>query len=128
MAKKDKLKLGAANFDTELDFDFNFDKIEGQVSKDMKDKRKPVMNAFKGVISGAKSSAMTPATLQKFLKAALPKEYGEVLDNSGAVTSEVSKLYNEAVREIKPKLQQMNREVDKLVPAEMKRSKTLFLN
>lgn len=126
MAKKSSLKLGQTNLDTELDFDFDFDSIEGQVSKDMHKKRQPVMSAFKGTIKGAKSSTLKMANLQKFLKAALPREYGEVLDSAGTVTSEVSKLYNEAVREIKPKLQQMNREVDKLVPAEMKRSKSFI--
>lgn len=123
MAKKDKLKLGSMNFDTELDFDFDFDKIEGQVNKDMKKGRKPVMNAFKGTISGAKTASMSPAVMQKFLRAALPKEYGEVLDRTGDVTSNVSSLYNEAVREIKPNLQKIAKEVDKLVPGEMKRSK-----
>jgi LAS superfamily LD-carboxypeptidase LdcB len=126
MAKKDKLKLGSMNFDTELDFDFDFDKIEGQVNKDMKKGRKPVMNAFKGTISGAKTAAMSPATMQKFLNAALPKEYGEVVDRTGEVTSSVSSLYNEAVREIKPSVQKITKEVDKLVPGEMKRSKAFI--
>lgn len=123
MAKKDKLKLGSMNFDTELDFDFDFDKIEGQVNKDMKKGRKPVMSAFKGAISGAKTASMSPAVMQKFLRAALPKEYGEVLDRTGDVTSNISSLYNEAVREIKPNLQKIAKEVDKLVPGEMKRSR-----
>ena len=65
MAKKDKLKLGSLNLDTELDFDFDFDNVEGQVNKDMKKGRKPVMNAFNGAISGAKTASMNPATMQK---------------------------------------------------------------
>ena len=125
MAKKEKLKLGGADISDDLDFgDFDFSDIDSKVDKDIsKNKRKPVASAFKGAISGAKTSAMSRATMAKFLRSALPKEYGETIDRTGDVTSEVSSLYNEAVKQIKPNLVKMTKEVDKLIPGEMKRSK-----
>lgn len=125
MAKKEKSKLGDLDLSNDLDFgDFNFDDVDSKVDKSMsKGKRKPVTSAFKGAISGAKTTTMSKSMMAKFLRTALPKEYGETLDRTGDVTSEVSSLYNQAVKEIKPNLQKIAREVDKLVPNEMKRSK-----
>lgn len=125
MAKKEKSKLGNLDLSDDLDFgDFNFDEVDSKVDKSAaKNKRKPVASAFKGVVGGAKSATMSKSMMSKFLRSALPKEYGETLDRTGDVTSEVSSLYNQAVKEIKPNLQKIASEVDKLVPNEMKRSK-----
>src|ERR1035437_4792075 len=105
MSKKEKIKTKRDNTNAdELDYEaFNFEDVDAQASSDLKSsKRSPVVNAFKGAISGAKSSALSGATYSTLVRKSLPDEYGEVADRVDEVTSEVGTLYNDAVRTIKP--------------------------
>lgn len=124
MAKKvDKLKLDDFDLDEDLDFDnFDFDEINNQKSADAKNtrKRSPVMDVFKGTISGAKDKFKEPSFLAKVVKETLPEQYGSVFSKADDVAGTVSSLYDDAIREIKPQLARLSKKVDKLVPAEQK--------
>lgn len=125
MAKKIKSTVSDFDLDTELDFgNFDLGEIDGKIDRSaQKDPRKPIKSAFKSAISGAKTRAASGAMVGKFMRGALPKEYGEILDRTGDVKGEVAGLYNDAIKDIKPHLQKLTREADKLVPAEYKRTK-----
>lgn len=125
MAKKQKLATDDFDLDLELDLgDYNAGEVEASVDpKAAKDDRKPVTKVFKSTIAGAKDRATDPAFLKTLLKGTLPKEYGSVLDRTDEAAGAISTLYNDAVKDIKPGLQRVMKQVDRLVPVEMKRSK-----
>ena len=125
MAKKEKFTSGSLNLDSDLDLD-NFD-FGDTSSKSIKDDRKPLTKAAgnfaKGTIGGMKSTVTNSATIAKAIRAGMPREYGDVMDRTGEVTSQLSSLYNDANSKIKPELQKISKQIDKLVPEEMKRTK-----
>ena len=120
-----KFRTNVKEDDIDLDFDTDFDSFGGDTSVSEKS-RSPVMRTFKGAIKGAAEEAVSPALLQKTVRSALPKEYGQIYDNTSSFVSVVPALYDEAVKEIKPGLQATVRNVKKLVPQEMKRTQKLM--
>ncbi len=128
MAKKEKFTSGSYNLDSDLDLG-NFDFGDEPKTK-IKDDRSPVTKAAgnfaKGSIGGMKSAVTNSATIAKAIRAGMPKEYGEVVDRTGEVTSQLSGLYNDANAKIKPEIQKITKQIDKLVPEEMKRTKSVL--
>lgn len=128
MAKKDKLKLDEFKLDPDLDFDdFDTNIVDQAVDPKVRNKksRNPITSAFKGTISGATSRIKDPNFLAQTARRSLPGVYGEVFDKADEVTSGISSLYDEAVRDIKPQLSKIAKKVDKLVPAEQKILKSI---
>ena len=120
MAKKEKVTTGEFNFDDLDSFDFGFDNNEIN-SKDLNKKdRKPVSRVFKGAITGASKSTLNTDFLKNVTKKSLPKEYSYAIDATEGVSTDLSRMYAEASKEIKPKLQSIYREIDKLIPNESK--------
>ncbi len=123
MAKKEKLKLDEYNIDDDLDFSsFDESEITGGLSPEARDskKRTPVMDVFRGTISGAKSTVKSPAYPADLTKKSLPSSYGEVFKAADDVRETTSALYDEAVRELKPQLSYISKKIDRLVPDEQK--------
>lgn len=122
MAKKKTENTGNVDIDNlDLDFDFGDDLNIGGESND-KDSRKATL-VTKGIITGARKSVFSPTTAKKLVRASLPKEAGEVLDNANLVTSAVSDLYDETTKELKPATRELTKQVNKLIPDEMRRTK-----
>ena len=116
MAKKEKVTTGEFNFDDLDSFDFGFDNNEIN-SKDLNKKdRKPVSRVFKGAITGASKSTLNTDFLKNVAKKSLPKEYSYAIDATEGVSTDLSRMYADAAKEIKPKLQGLYREIDKLIP------------
>jgi hypothetical protein len=128
MAKKKDLKIDSSDVDMSLDFDeFNFDDIDALSSDDTKSKkRNPVNSAFKGAIKGLKSKSKDTIFLQQLLKESLPNEYGSFIDVSDEVAGNIGSLYNEATKEIKPVAEKAAKFVDRLIPAQYKRTHAIF--
>lgn len=126
MAKK-KLEIDKFDLDSELDFNFDMDDIDGMINPDVNKpkKRTPVTDVVKGTISGAKSKLTDPSFLADVTRKALPTQYGEVFDTADKVSSSLSSLYDETIREIKPEMSRLAKKVDKLVPEESKFFKKL---
>lgn len=127
MAKKEKFTSGSFDLDVDLDFD-NFD--FGDKPQKTKKDRHPVLtsakNFAKGSIGGLKSAATDRAKIAKAIRAGMPREYGEIMDRTGDFNTQLSSLYNDAATKIKPELQKITKQVDKLVPEEMKRTKGIL--
>lgn len=127
---KKKEKLNRDDFDLDYGLitpDFNLDDIEAQANPDLKDKksRSPVMDAFKGTISGAKDTITSPSFITQTIKQSLPKTYGEITTGVNEFAGGISSLYDDAVKELKPQLSRIAKKIDKLVPEESKRLKKI---
>lgn len=125
---KDKLQTGKFNLTSDLDIDdFNVDDIDKMSDPETKKKgsRKAISNAFKGTIKGAMDASKSPAFLGRVLRSSLPDSYGEASDGAAEIVKGFSSLYDEAARDLKPQLAQMAKKVDKLVPEEQKRLKSV---
>ena len=126
MAKKEKFKTAVTANTENLDYDdFDFEsEISGMVDADVKkNKRSAVASTFSGAISGAKSAVLSPGNIKTLVKTALPEQYGEAFSLADTITGNTAALYNETVREIKPVANRVLKEVDKLVPTNMRRTK-----
>lgn len=76
--------------------DYNFDVVEP------KDDRHPVMKVIQPVGRGAKEYITNSSNIEKFVRAALPKGYGQAYDLAKNSKDELKQLYNSAAEEIKP--------------------------
>ena len=127
MAKKEANKNSVTkDLDSELDFDdFSFDDIDAKVNKSNK-KRGVITDTFKGTVGGMKESVFSKSTATRILKSTLPSSYGDVLNSADEISKGTAQIYGDTVRELKPTVNRIAREVDKLVPGEMQRTKGLL--
>lgn len=119
-AKREDLELEPLEFDDGLDFpSFDSEEIDGQVDPALKgNKRHPVIDAFKGTISGATDLLTNRDFLVDAAESALPREYGTIFKTTGDVATSVTRLYDDAVREVKPQLARVAKKIDKIAPKE----------
>ena len=98
MAKKTK-NLIDNEFD--LDDDLNFDDLDFDVDP-FKDDRKPSMKIRDGLIEGVKSTASDPAFITRVIRDILPKGFGDTIDLSDKIGSNIRKLYQEGADQVRP--------------------------
>lgn len=121
MAKKEKLKSDEFDFDEELNFDdLGFGDDDGF---EVKDDRTPVTKVISGGAEGVKDTLTDPGFIRKTVLESLPKEYGETYAKVDEVGTGVVRLYNDAVKEVKPTFNRVIKQVDKLIPQESKRTR-----
>ncbi len=121
MAKKEKLKTDEFDFDEDLNFDdLGFGDGDGF---EVKDDRVPVVKVLDGAVEGAKDTLTDPGFIRKTVLESLPKEYGETYAKVDEVGTGVVRLYNDAVKEVKPTVTRVLKQVDKLIPQESKRTR-----
>lgn len=126
MAKQTKVDLDNIDLDRELDFDnFLIDDIDDSLSPEAKNKknRSPIIDVFKGTMSGIKSKFTDPSFLARTVRKALPKEYEVAFSAVDEVAGAASSLYDEAVREVKPQVSKLATRIDRLVPEEKRATK-----
>lgn len=92
-ASDDKLNDDFDNFNFD---DFNFDVPEP------KDDRHPVIKTLAPAGRGAKQYITNSSNIEKFVKAAMPRGYGQAYDLYQEGKSEMKQLYNSVGEEIKP--------------------------
>lgn len=127
MARKDKLKTDEFDLDSELgDFDFNFD-LDSELDQEAKQpkKRSTIGSVFKGALSGVKDTATSPNFIKQTLERSLPSTYGEVAEATGELTTGMYELYDETVKEVKPRLGRISKKLDQLVPESAPKLKKL---
>ena len=127
MARKDKLKTDEFDLDSELgDFDFNFD-LDSELDQEAKQpkKRSTIGSVFKGALSGVKDTTTSPNFIKQTLERSLPSTYGEVAAATGEVTTGMYELYDETVKEVKPRLGRISKKLDQLVPESAPKLKKL---
>lgn len=100
MAKKKPLEATEFdNFDDGLDFnfeDFDFDEREPP------DDRHPAIKAASVVGGSAKRYASEKGNIERFVKASLPRGYGQVYEMGDQTVGELKALYNSAKEELAP--------------------------
>lgn len=117
MAKK-KLKTDDFDFDSGLD-DFNFDMdLDSELDQTSKKagSRSTVSNVFIGALKGTKDTLTSPSFVKETLKKSLPSTYGEIAEELGHAGTGAYELYDETVKELKPRLGRISRKIDQLVP------------
>lgn len=118
-----KLKTDEVGLDDDLDIpDFNFDAGE------IKDDRKPVTKLKDAVIESAKNTLTSPSTYQRVLRNSLPAEYGEAYDKADKVADTLGRTVKDAVKEVKPAINDITTAIDKMVPEDQKKIKNLLKN
>ena len=121
MAKKDKLKLDNFDFNDGLDLpEFNFG------GEKVSDNRKPTTKIKDSIIAGTKQSLGNASTYQKLMRHALPSEYGETFDSADRIGQNMRRIYNEAVKEVKPASADLARAMGTFVPESMSRTKKVL--
>lgn len=121
-----KLDANIPSFDSELDFDFGTD-ISGELNQQGKSNkdRGVISNVARGTLSGAIDTAKDATFVKQTLRKALPKTYGEIADATEEVLGGTYQLYDQTVRELKPKMGSISRKLDSLVPEGQKTLKHL---
>jgi len=126
MAKKE-LVSDIPEFDTDFNFDFE-NEIDGELNQEATGKKKArgvIGNVFMGTVSGVKDAVVSPEFVKDTLRKTLPDSYGEVADATGELTTGMYELYDETVREIKPRVGRVTAKINQLVPESAKRLKSL---
>ncbi len=127
MVKKVSFKSGKSADDFDLDSFLNSsDDLSDSfdLGGDTREKGSVPFKAIgKGTIAGVKSSLKSASFYRTLTKAAIPSEYGDALDSTADLATKLGKLFDDSVKELKPGMQQIARQIDKLVPEEQKRLK-----
>jgi len=117
------------DFDDDLNFDLTNDDsgIDGiaAASNVEPKKRSPVVSAFKGAISGAKSTVLSEKSLRTFASNALPKEYETIGSAVEEVAGGVGELYRNTAKEIKPTAERFTKILDKMGTDENSRARKI---
>ena len=126
MAGKRNLEADYPSFDMDLDLDFNTD-ISSEVNQEATEpkKRSVVSNVVKGALQGTKDTLTSPQFIHQTLKKALPNAYGEITESLGEVSQGSYELYDETVRELKPRVNRIMTKIDSMVPETQKGLKSI---
>lgn len=116
MAKK-TLTSDIPDFGSDLDFDFGGD-ISGELNQEVQNpkSRSVVNNALRGAAGAVKDTVVSPSFVKETMKKVLPSTYGEVTEGVAEVAGGAYELYDETVRELKPKLGRITKKIDQLIP------------
>jgi len=126
MAGKRNLEADYPSFDMDLDLDFNTD-ISSELNQEATEpkKRSVVSNVVKGALQGTKDTLTSPQFIHQTLKKALPSAYGEITESLGEVSQGSYELYDETVRELKPRVNRIMTKIDSMVPETQKGLKSI---
>lgn len=125
MAKKD-LKTDEIPLSPELDFDFDIE-LDGKFSQESKAKgRSVITNVVTGSVDGAVSALKSPDLYKDVLNRTLPKSYGTIAKGASEVTKGAHELYDQAAKELKPRLNTIVTKLDQLVPENQKTVKGIL--
>ena len=80
---------------------FSFDDFNFEV-QEPEDSRHPVMKTLAPMGRGAKDYITNSDNIERFVKSAMPKGYGQAYDLGQQAKGELKQLYNNAAKEIKP--------------------------
>lgn len=122
MASKDRINFGDFDFDSNLDFDFDDRPARAKGSRKGD---KPIDHIVDGVKDSLKTKFSDPAHLRGMFRKALPSGYGQAWDSVETIVGDAERLYDEAVKEIRPQLGSITRNIDSLVPESAGRAKRL---
>lgn len=122
MAKKTKLESNIINDDSTLDNELDIPELDFDLDPPPDD-RSPAKKIVDASIDQVKETVTGSDFIGKFLRKALPDVYGEVYETAASVGSSTRELYNTAVKEIKPSINEVAKATDKLIPQTSKRTK-----
>lgn len=126
MAGKKNLEADYPSFDMDLDLDFSTD-ISSELNQEVNEpkKRTVIGNVAKGVLQGTKDTLTSPQFIHQTLKKALPSAYGEITESLGEVSQGSYELYDQTVRELKPRVNRIMSKIDSMVPETQKGLKSI---
>jgi hypothetical protein len=105
----------------EYDFgnEFDFEEFSMEV-KPPKNKREAVERVGAGAWEGAKDTVKSASFFREFVKKALPRGFGDMVDLADQSATSVRELYNEGQKEAKPMFKDVGRMIDKMMPSSSK--------
>lgn len=113
MAKKDRLDYGSMDWDASLDFDFDDTPVKAKGSRKG---NKPINHIVDGVADSMRSKFTDPSHLRGMMRKALPSGFGKAWDAVDQVGQDISRLQDEATKELRPQLAYLTRKIDNLIP------------
>lgn len=113
MAKKDRLNYGSMDWDASLDFDFDDTPPKAKGSRKG---NKPISHIVDGVTDSMTSKFTDPAHLRSMMRKALPSGFGKAWDAIDQVGQDITRLQDEATKELRPHFAHLTRKIDNLVP------------
>ncbi len=122
--KKNKIKIGKGNLDDDLDFNLDNLDLEYDPGKENKN-RSPVTRLLVGSVKGAKDKLFDKSFIKKQILKNLPEEFGETSDFISDLSNSTVDQFRESIGKIKPQAAGLTRQLDRLVPDEMKRLKKI---
>lgn len=125
MADK-KLSNEIPDFDSELDFDFDADFGAGLNQEAPKKERGVITKVAVGLKDGAKDTVTSPEFIKRTLRKSLPKDYGVVAEGVEDVATGLTELYDQELKELKPRLGSVTRKIEGLTPDSASRTKAAF--
>ncbi len=109
--------------DLGLAFDgFEDPNISGFVSTEAKHRkaRSPIGSVIKGALTGAKDTVKSPSFIKETIRRSLPREYGDIASSLEEIGTTAGELYDEASKELKPRLGNIVEQLGQLVPENQK--------
>lgn len=113
MAKKDRLNYGSMDWDASLDFDFDDTPPKAKGSRKG---NKPINHIVDGVTDAMRSKFTDPAHIRSMARKALPSGFGRAWDAIDQVGQDITRLQDEATKELRPQLAHLSRKIDNLIP------------
>jgi len=103
------------------DFDFDdFDMGDDFSTGNKKDDRKPVTKFASSFAEGARDSFKQPSFYKNILRKALPREYGDALDDFDSVVDKTADLYNKTSRKMEPMAKDLRKIAKAFLPMDSK--------
>lgn len=121
--KKDRNNFGQFKLDDDLNFDF-----EGMDIPDERPgkSREPVDHLLEGVKDSFRNKFTDPSTYTTLIRDSLPEGLGAAWDLTKTVKSDASRLYDDALGEVKPEVASLMRKLERLMPAGAHGTKNFF--
>jgi hypothetical protein len=123
MAKK-SLTTDDFSLDSDLDFDFGTE-LNTDMDQSSSKSRSPVMSVAVGAVGGVGDALASPSFYKSFLSRAMPKHYGDIASGLGESVSEISELYDQTRNEVKPRLNRIANQLDRMTPESSKSLKSM---
>lgn len=123
MAKNKSFKVSKSEDDFDLDKFLNSEDMVFDLDPGASSKKSFFKVVKSGVVKGIASSLKSPSFYKVVTKSVVPASYGDALDGPVDVYNQLKNLYADSVKDLKPSLQQIAKEVDKIVPEENAKTK-----
>lgn len=129
MAKKEDLSTDFPPTDDDLDLKWDDGDFESDLTQEAKSRsssRNPIFQTLKSTAKETGKSIVKPGTINDILRRSLPPHYAEVVSGGEAIARNSLELYDQSVKELKPRVNSISRKLEQLMPESQRKLKGFF--